>query len=65
VIISTEYYKFGMPSIFRLICNGPYETKEEADKDGSLYWTIDRETISVSKYHPEITKIYIYILNIS
>lgn len=52
----TEWYKCGLINMLRLSCVGPYETKEEADKDTSLYWTYCPTTLSINKYHPNIIK---------
>lgn len=52
----TEWYKCGIPAMWQLSCKGPYATKEEADKDSSLWWTSETTTLSVFKYQPALTK---------
>jgi hypothetical protein len=54
--MSTEYYKCGLYDIGKMMCKGPYLTKAEADKDHSLYWTIDPVTLSVWSYYPSFIK---------
>jgi hypothetical protein len=54
--MATEWYKCGLSDILQMSCKGPYATKEEADKDRSLYWTVQPTTLSVFKYQPAITK---------
>ena len=50
--MATEWYKCGLFGILQMKCHGPYETKEEADKDTSLYWTQAPTTLSVFKHQP-------------
>ena len=54
--MATEWYKCGLSNILQMSCKGPYATKEEADEDKSLYWTVEPTTLSVFKYQPDITK---------
>ena len=54
--MATEYYKCGLSDIFKMTCKGPYPTKEEADKDHTLYWTSNPVTLNVWSFYPEFIK---------
>lgn len=52
----TEYYKYGLCDIGKLMCTHPYLNKEEVDKDHRLYWTIDPVTLNLWSFFPSFIK---------